>query len=167
MKIKAENITVNKLLKHKLFDVLKNITTDDMNQLGKFMAEMIRKRTRLGYGVKENEQPRYPLRSKRLADSTIEARERKKNKGDLSPETTPKKSNLTMTGKMLDSIRWAAKRLSVRLFIEDSSRQDSNATNREVAGYVSKERPFFKVSDSEVRQIKREAIKLIKASLKK
>ena len=52
------------------------------------------------------------------------------------------------------------------IFIKDSTRKDGKNTNREVAGYVSKSRPFLHLSDSEIRQLKREAVKLVRSKLK-
>lgn len=140
------------------------LSLEDMNYLGRFIANMIRKRTRLGYGVKDNGEARYKLDS--LEDSTIDTRNRLKKRGELSPLTSKGKSNLTMTGQMLDAIKWVASKMSIRVFIDDSRRNDSEETNKKIAEYVSEKRPFFKVSDSEIRQIKREAVKLIKESLK-
>ncbi len=70
--------------------------------LADFIADRVRARTRRGYGV-----PVFGKGKEKLAPlkkSTIKARERMKANGQLSSETSPRRSNLTMTGKMLDDL---------------------------------------------------------------
>lgn len=152
--------------------VTNSINDEDMSALGKFIARLIKIRTRLGFGVSENGTPKKKLKElsgrPKPYKSTIHQREIAKKKGELSKETTPIKSNLTMTGRMLDSITIAVSKLKVIVSIPNSSRPDSKATNKEIARYnEEKGRPFFHVSDSEIRQIKREAARIIKSKLGK
>lgn len=172
MKIKAKeiNLGIDKL-KPKLTKLaLGSVTNDDIKTLCEFIVNIIKKRTRLGFGVKENGEKREKLKElkgrPKPYKSTIHSRELAKEKGLLSKETTPTRSNLTMTGQMLDAITYSVKKLSGIIFIKDSSRSGSDATNKEVAEYVSKDRPFLNLSDSEIRQVKAQAVKLIKSKLK-
>lgn len=78
-------------------------TPERMMKYGKMAADMIKLRTKLGSGVAAAGQEKRKL--KPLADSTVEQRERLAKKGKLSDMTTPRKSNLTRTGQLLDSMR--------------------------------------------------------------
>lgn len=140
-----------------------------MKILGDFARELIIKRTRLGYGVVIPEAEKTRL--KPLKESYIEVRKKDKKKGRLFNETTPRKSNLTRTGQMLDSIRYWIRdngyRKAIELFVPDSRRNDGR-TNNEVAGHVqSNGRIFFNLSKQEKTQIKRLAIKELRARIKK
>lgn len=157
-------------------DAVKKVTSsikkNDLQSLGDFIAAMIRKRTRLGYGVNNTGGDRFKLADlkgrPKPYSSTIRAREYLKAKGELSSLTTPTKSNLTATGRMLDSIRAVVRGLGVTIFIPNSSRPDSKATNKEIARYnEEKGRPFFNLSGSEIRQLKNEVVKMIKNGLKR
>lgn len=173
MKIKAKDIgsTMDKLKKNVAKETLNGIDSNDLLYLCKFVADMILKRTRLGFGVGGNGEKREKLKDlkgrPKPYKSTIQKRERLKKRGELSSETTVVKSNLTMTGQMLNAISYRVKKLGGIIFIKDSSRRDGRNTNKEVAKYVSKDRPFFHLSDSEIRQLKREAVKIVKSKLKK
>ena len=173
MKIKAKdiNIVLDKLKPSIVKKTIGSVDSNDLLRICKFVADMILKRTRLGYGVRDNGEKREKL--KQLAGrpkpykSTIRARELAKEKGQLSSDTTPTRSNLTMTGQMLNAISYKVKKLGGIIFIKDNTRKDGRATNKEIAEYVSKDRPFFNLSDSEIRQLKAEAVKLVRSKLKK
>jgi len=127
-----------------------------------FVPVQIKKRTRLGYGVKaENE------KQERLAGLSPNYVKRRKNL-DLNSETRPGKSNLTRTGQMLDGIE--AQRLGegeYRFFI-NGNRNDSDLSNDEVATFVEKAgRPFFHLSKTERANIFRSARKIIQNALKR
>ena len=123
-----------------------SIDKKDMDELASFAANMITKRTRLGYGVSDNGQEKSKLEKLKGRPSpyksTIRARIYAEKRGELSRETTPVKSNLTMTGQLLDSIIWTVEKTKAILFIPNTNRRNSDLTNREVGGYVSKKRPF-------------------------
>ncbi len=73
-----------------------------MNKVGKKLAEDITRRTRTGHGVKKEGEKKEKL--DKLKASTIKKRKREKKLGKLSNLTTPTKSNLTMSGELLDSL---------------------------------------------------------------
>ena len=111
-------------------------------------------RTRLGYGVPGPEQTRQKLSP--LKESTVKARKKK----TLSPNTSPKRSNLTDTGKMLDSITWRIiGRDTIR--IAPSGGRDDGENNADVAGYAHDgssnraKRPFLFLSDAETKGLSR------------
>lgn len=126
-------------------------------ETAKFAAEIITKRTRLGYGVFKHLGPKGKFMA--LADSTVERRKEMKRMGMLSSLTRPNRSNLTATGQMLDSID-AVKR-GDKWYIEPTGRRTDGKTNYEVAGYAHKgssnrpPRPFVNLSVAEQDQVVR------------
>lgn len=116
-----------------------------------FLAEIVVKRTRLGYGVDNN----YGKKTKLAALSKRYVKSRTMFAG-LNPLTTPKKSNLTRTGQMLDSIR--ARTRDGIIIIEPTGRRDDGLSNADVAMFAhmgSKNRPkrvFMNVSELEFKQ---------------
>lgn len=173
MKIKAKdiNLSLDKLKPSIVKKTIGAVDSNDLLHICKFVADMIIRRTRLGFGVRDNGEKREKLAElkgrPKPYKSTIQRRETLKERGQLSNETTPTKSNLTMTGQMLNAISYKVKKLGGIIFIKDSTRRDGKNTNKEIAEYVSKNRPFFHLSDSEIRQLKREAVKLVRSKLKK
>ncbi len=69
-----------------------------LKTIGNFEAGLIKKRSRLGYGVPKDLGPKQKFAD--LATSTVKARKKKK----LAGETTAKKSNLTETGQLLNDL---------------------------------------------------------------
>lgn len=122
------------------------------------IAEQIRKRTRLGKGVKENGDLEKLGGTGRIEESTIAYRKRyRKNLSDL---TTYKRSNLTATGQLLDNIKHEFKNGIMTFFFSGTRRKELSGKGRgvknsEVARHVSKERPFFRLSNTEQRQFAR------------
>lgn len=124
-----------------------------LSALGKTVLERVINRTRLGRGVRERGGASGPLKS--LSSSYKEQRKKLKQKGELSGLTTPGKSNLTQTGKLLDSADvTSVKRGSVTLGFRGN--HDPGLTNETLAGYVSKDRPFFNLSQAEEKALTRE-----------
>lgn len=153
-------------LKLNVSTILNRLNQKDMDGIASFIERMVRIRTRLGFGVRIDSGEKYKLSEKKFAESTIKTRERLKKKGELSNLTTPKKSNLTMTGQLLDSIKWKIDKLKITLFFDSNRRKDGRNTNNEIANYVSEKRPFFNLSKQEIEQVKREVIKVLKSRLK-
>ncbi len=189
------DLKFDKIKKKVVSNVKMCMKTSDIEPLGKFAKEMIQRRTRLGYGVSNNGNERERL--KPLSLDYIQHRENTVNRVGKSGKqlksrkikganqgfsnflssvnsdklntglTTPRKSNLTMTGQMLDAIEYIIRPMKIILLIGNTKRNDSDLTNKEVAIYATKQgRPFFNFSKSEIRQMTREASKIIKAKLK-
>ena len=99
-----------------------------------------------GYGAEEDESIRKTLAS--LKPSTIEIRRKFE---DLSPETRPTKSNLTMTGKMLNDLTYKATDKDVKIFF-------STVRSAKVAGYAHTQtafrarRAFMFITRTEMRE---------------
>jgi len=75
-----------------------------LTTLGNEVADRIRTRTRLGYGVPGNNLDRRKLVDMRRHSQPY-AEWRANNSGELSSLTAPKKHNLTLTGHMLNSLK--------------------------------------------------------------
>jgi hypothetical protein len=131
-----------------------------MKQLGDEAASLIRKRTRLGYGVAEqggNKGKLEPLTEPYVKQRKIKA----------TGPTTPKKSNLTQKGDMLDALSSKPNgNGSIEIGFTD-------AHEAQKAVWTSKLRPFNNLSKAEISQLRKKLqddliIKLekIKSSIK-
>ena len=112
-----------------------------MKSLGEFVANLIRKRTRLGYGVDDQGEKKKKL--KKLSDGYVNQRKRSR----VASATSPKKSNLTNTAEMLDDLEPKKTKKGKTTIGFKSKHSDDKA------GWVSKDRPFNNVSSSEMKQI--------------
>lgn len=137
---------LSEILKAAVDDVLRANLRDYLGQA----ANDIKVRTRLGYGVSKNEQPREKL--KPLKDSYITQRQRDKKSRRLSGATTAGKSNLTRSGQMLDAITSKVTSKNKGSIEFDEARSDGH-TNSEIADYVSKDRPFLNLSNLELKRL--------------
>ncbi len=126
--------------------LIKNTVNDQLiYKLATLAIEQMRTRTRLGYGVPDLGAAQQKLAP--LQDSTVANRKRAKAKGTLAGQTTPKKSNLTHTGQLLDSIKFIARGNTIEISI-------MGERNRSVATFVTEQgRPFFTLSKSEVSRL--------------
>lgn len=114
------------------------------------LTEIIRRRTRLGYGVEKTGQPKQKLQP--LASSTVRSRARKKSHGALSEKTSPKKSNLTETGQMLDSLRGRA----INKLIEIGPTGDRNkklTAYHQLGNAKLPKRRFLNLAREDIRQL--------------
>jgi hypothetical protein len=164
------------MAKHKTFDALKvslnsriklAVSPIYMAQYGNKAAQLVKDRTRLGFGVSEEGAPREALEP--LSDSYKKQRAgeiafAKTKEGKLyafKPKSPPKlssftsvgKSNLTNTGQMLDNIKLKSVSTGRATLHITGKRDGSKLTNDEVAGFVSEKRPFFHLSKTELKQI--------------
>lgn len=125
--------------------------------LGEKAAEIVRRRTRLGYGVRRNLAKRFRLSP--LSPRYVE--KRRHDRAMLSKFTRPGRSNLTLTGEMLDDLGPVKTRLkSVVLGFQSGSA-------REKAEHVSGRRPFLAMSKLEVKQLRRFKDKELSNALRK
>jgi hypothetical protein len=119
----------------------------EMRKIGGFLIQKIAVRTRLGNGVMDHLAEKSKL--KPLSPKYIEFR---KSYGQLYNMTTPKRSNLTLTGSMIDSLRIKAiGKNSIRIGPTGTDRNgvsnSSKAYWQEKAGRV-----FLRLSRQEVKQ---------------
>lgn len=122
--------------------------------LGKQARQLLYARVKSGSGVSSDEDS-APVKTKlaALSPNYIKIRSRLQDAGRLGKfaklGTSPRKSNLTNTGQMLESIEITDLPSGFRLTIPESSRDVGN-TNAEVALRVSNAgRPFFALTDQE------------------
>jgi hypothetical protein len=147
-------------LKKKVDNALRDVLSKDtFNEIGKMTADQIKTRTRLGKGVPQSEGPFQQL--KPLSSATIGIRTDKKKKGKLNPLTTPKKSNLTETGELLDSLKYQSSNTEVRIYIEGPENQ------KKANDQVAQGRKFMNLSKTEVREIIKYLQKKIEDSFNK
>lgn len=139
--------------------VKQSVSAAALKEIGEFTKDIVVKRTRLGYGVEKNFSQREKLAP--LKKSYTKARSMFSG---LSARTTPKKSNLTLTGQMLESMTFRVSKGSVTIF-PSGTRGDGNS-NLDVAmwnaksrtysnGYTKPARIFNRVSQLEHKQIVR------------
>lgn len=134
----------------KSFNQALNTATNNINMLrmGDFAADLIRKRTRLGYGVDQEGGNKKKLAP--LSKNYVKARKNKR----ISGATSPNKSNLTLTGEMLDDIQTIkASAGSATIGFKDSKNRDKAGYNTE-GSKNRPPRPFFNLSKQEYLQLK-------------
>lgn len=141
--------------KERIIESLEQLTsTKELGPIATDTAEIIRRRTRLGSGVESTGAAKSPLA--KLKQSTIAARTRKKKQGKLSDKTSPKKSNLTDTSEMLESLQGRA--INGLISVAPTGER-----NKRVAGYAiqgSATRPKRKFLDLGKEDIKQVQVKL-------
>lgn len=128
----------------------------ELKVIGNEAAKIIRRRTRLGYGVSRNFAERHRLRP--LSAAYVEYR---KSFGSLSSFTTSKRSNLTLTGDMLDELGpTTITNQSVTLGFE-------NTFSKQKAKWVTEGgRPFLFMSRLETKQLVRFTDKKLSEAVK-
>lgn len=77
----------------------------------------------------------------------------------------PERSNLTLTGQLLNSITEATTLDGFRIYIPNTTRNGSKLTNAKVYEYVSKARPFFALSNGEFRILQNEFEKIVEQKI--
>lgn len=140
-------------IQKQILEALKQASRPErMKEYAVFLADEIKLRTRLGYGVDKFEDNKKKL--KPLAKSTIKQRQARRDKGKLSNQTDPRFSNLTQTGQLLDALDGRATSLGkAEVYLKDS-RSGETLTNTELAKYQEeKKRIFMNVSKQEVKRL--------------
>lgn len=121
-----------------------------LRSLGAKEAEVIKRRTRLGYGVPEDGGPKDKFAN--LKDSTKLSRKYKGRQGKLSDQTSPNKSNLTSTGKMIDSIVSKVEDRTTVITIEGDRK--SIAAYHQAGTSRMRKRRFLGLAAEDIQQIK-------------
>lgn len=153
MKIKSFS-HLNKELQKKIDKALdKVLDSSNMKEIGDDLADEIRVRTRLGYSVDSNNSLQKKL--KPLAESTIKHRQNLKKQGKLHQDTTPKRSNLTMTGEMTDSIKAKPEKGGIKI------------TANKTAKYHENTRPFLHLDKNQVKKWSRKIQQQLKSILER
>lgn len=126
----------------------------NLQETGDFAVDLIKKRTRAGFGVSEHGSRKSKLDP--LSDSYKKVRKKNKPKGP----TTPSKSNLTHSGDMLDDLEAKASKGSASIGFSSKKSEDK-------AEWVSDKRPFNNLSKQEQKQIVQKLDKKAKEIIKK
>jgi hypothetical protein len=116
-----------------------------LGEIGEALVRSIRARVRLGFGCAGDGAARskfLPLKA-----STIRNRERMLKNGTLSPLTRPRMSNQTMTGHMLDGLRYRVVGTGLVIDFENTFASDKAVWNHRLG------RPFMYLTNSEIKQI--------------
>ena len=147
----SQKTSLNKFFKNLNAVLTEAITPKEVLPTAEYAISLIVKRTRLGYGV--NVQFGSKQKLKKLSDGYIKRRARAKNLFEL---TSPKTSNLTMTGQMLESMR-VLDRVNGKVSIGPTgARGNKQPSNAKVAAYQEKQgRIFNRVSQLEYQQVLR------------
>lgn len=150
----------------KIKKVLSKMPEDDYDFLIKKIIEQIRKRTKAGKGLSSSGKDLEKLKA--LSDSYKELRKKKRSK--LGDKATPGKSNLTASGKMLDSMKGRKKKgpsLEFELKGTTKGLGSKSVSTDKVASYQEDQgRKFFGLSESEERGIQREIRKILEKIIK-
>lgn len=152
---REQKLALNGIIKRINAAVTESIKPRELEPVGRFAVDIIVKRTRLGYGVSRNYGFKEQL--KRLSKSYVKYRGRV----SLGELTTPKKSNLTLTGQMLRSMAViSAVPGKVEIGPTGNRRKRGNEektpTNAAVAAYQEDQgRTFNRMSIYEIQQVLR------------
>lgn len=160
----------------------KAVSPDAMRSYALEAANMIRVRTRLGYGVASSGGKRERLkplsesykkqRAGQLGFFTTESGAvvpyKPKRKPKISEFTTPGRSNLTFTGQLLDSLQVTSANRGKATIGVQGRRAGSSLTNRDVARFVEEQgRPFLNLSDVEIKRVNELVTKRLTEELRK
>lgn len=144
---------INDAIKSALEDA---VSKTNLKPLANKAADLIRIRTRVGYGVSKSGSPKEKL--KELKGSTKKSRNTKKKRGLLSDETSPSKSNLTETGKLLDSIKASVPSAGV-IQVRLTGSHGDDLSNEKLGEYMHEgsanreKRPFMGLTDLQIKQL--------------
>ena len=136
------------------------LKANNMKKIAASSEDVVRARTRRGYGVKKNEEKKEKLA--KLKPSYVTKREKMSN---LSEKTTPGKSNLTLSGKMLDSLESRAEKYGFKIY-PGNTRAEKLTEYAEDGSANREPRPYMHLSDKEILKIKQEIDRTLRAILK-
>lgn len=122
------------------------ITKELLTEIGEKIRNLVKTRTRKGKGVPVDGGPQKPLTKlsrKNGKKSYVSQRERMQARGKLSPETSPGKSNLTLTGDLLDTIEYDVLKTQVNI--------RPKAGNEKKVKHQPEGRTAFNLSTKEVK----------------
>ena len=139
---------------------------DQMKTEVEQLAKDVRTRTRMGSGVDASGNK---SKLKSLSPAYIKQRESLKAKGKLSNVTTPKKSGLTKSGSMLDSLKGTAKGSSFKVEVTGSD-DEGNKNSDKALWNAENGREFMNLSNEErtrtVQKLRQKFVTSFKKALK-
>lgn len=141
-------------VQNELYETLRKILLpENINKIAEEAIRIIRKRTKLGYestGQESEKEKLYPL---------SESYKKQRKRTGTHSSTTISKSNLTLTGEMLDSIKYFVTDQVVNIgfdsgsFAEDKATWVTKGSKNFSGGSYTNARPFLNLSKSEVKQL--------------
>lgn len=137
----------------------KAFSTQELSSLAEEIIKDIKLRTKLGKGVMADGGAVVKL--KPLSESYKKQRKKLKQSGELSPDTTPSKSNLTKTGEMLDSLVFKIQDQTITIKPADTWNGNKIAWNEEMGRY------FFYISKPQYQKIKNKLEDIVEEEIKK
>lgn len=154
--------------------ILKVIQDDETRRKLALQArDIIYKRVKSGYGVDSDEEI-SPRKTKLLPLSDKYKEDRRKTK--LGPFGAPTRSNLTLSGQMLESMKGEPIPNGIRVYIPSTARtsitiadrvESTHLNNRQLAEKVAEQgRPFLAMTEDEQRIIASEIDKIITKNIK-
>jgi hypothetical protein len=145
-----------------------------LNEVGEIVVTDIQFQTRRGQSIPNK------ARLKPLSKSWKEIRARIAESTDTHETYSPRRSNLTLTGQLLESLTWRIVKSGVIETLFKGSRRrpyfirrkrdnslrtiESKISNEELAEYVQKDRPFVGVRPQVVDRIKLKVIEYLRRS---
>jgi len=138
------------------------VTEDKLNPLSK---SYVKWRKTLGSDKPKQKRNYDGFRQKKLAIF-----KKKKTIMKLGDFFSPARSNLTLTGQMLDALSYEldSTKAQFSVFVKDTKRSGDEKTNKEVAVEVAKEgRPFLGLDQKGLDLIRRKAIADLRRKLKR
>lgn len=156
----GSRLSLKKQLENILQRKLKKIIADStdkktLQEIAEYTEALVKARVTKGYGVVKRGESEYKF--KPLSKGYKKYRKEFK---DLSPDTTPNKSNLHLTGDMVNSIKGSVKPGKVIVNCTEEF-------NLKKAEWNEKTRPFLELSRQELKKIKAYFSEKIKNILKK
>ena len=138
------------------------LTKRELREVGDLSAEAIFNRTKKGLGVKLT--GGNPSRLKRLSEQYVRFR---RGFRSLASDTSPSKSNLTLTGQMLASVQTTKVRQGTKgkalVLVSTKGRANINKAEWQ----ADQGRIFMNLSKKELKEIKGSIEKSIKSKLRK
>jgi len=141
----------------------------NLSLTAKTLVKDIKQRTREGNEVKGVRAARSSIATgrttgakiptgkfKRLKKSTI----RKRKATNLHPETTPTKSNQTMTGAMVDSLDYKTSRSTITLGV-------GRGQQKKLRGNIEKGRNFLQLSTNNLKTIAQDIVSYISKAIER
>lgn len=147
------------------------VQPNNLSKYARSSAADIKRRTRLGYGVSSNGgkreklkalDPKYVTNVRSVGKKRDGFRKKKgggyakkyKKGANLSSETTPKKSNLTFTGQLLNAIIGLSPSKGLVKITFNENRKDGVKNSDIVLGQEDQGRPFFYLTRTELKRLK-------------
>jgi phage gpG-like protein len=161
------NSKLKDLLAKQQQQVIDTISNLEVSEFFRKIPDVIRDRTRAGFGLTSLDGEGETKSLKALKESTMIKREYLERKGQLSDETAPPVSNLTESGALLDSIKFMKRGKRYIIDFDRRFKSNSGKSPDQYVDFVQDERPFFGLSSDERQQLEDDLAKKMEEEIKK